>query len=123
MPLNFRLQKRQNIYEQILRIPTNWPPDILSAMYAYYLFVFSILYLYFMGDCNRNMKFGYFKASPKLKKINILFLVKCHRVITTAPSKFQINVMVTSLTEGLLDIISHLCAIKLFSVFHNSPFL
>lgn len=69
MPLNFRLQKRQNIYEQILRIPTNWPPDILSAMYAYYLFVFSILYLYFMGDCNRNMKFGYFKASPKLKKI------------------------------------------------------
>lgn len=68
MPLNFRLQKRQNIYEQILRIPTNWPPDILSAMYAYYLFVFSILYLYFMGDCNRNMKFGYFKASPKLKK-------------------------------------------------------
>lgn len=76
-----------------------------------------------MGDCDGNMKFGYFKASPKLKKINILVLVKCHRVITTAPSKFQINVMMTSLAEGLLDIISHLCAIKLFSAFHSSPFL
>jgi len=45
-----------------------------------------------------------------------------HRVIMAAPSKFQIYVMVISL-EGLLDIYSHLCPIKLFSFFHKSPFV
>lgn len=43
--------------------------------------------------------------------------MECHRVIKAVPSKFQINFMVTSLAEGQLAIISHLCAIKLSSFF------
>lgn len=48
--------------------------------------------------------------------------MECHRVITAVPNKFQIKVMVTSLAEGRLAIISHLCAIKLSSFFHSSTF-
>lgn len=99
-------------------------PDILSAKRAYYLLVFFILDLYFIGQYDKNMKFGYYKASSKLekKKKKVVFLMECHRVIRAVPSKFQIKVMVTSLAEGRLAIISHLCAIKLSSFFHSSTF-
>lgn len=73
-----------------------------------------------MGEHYRSRKFGYYKASSKVKKS--LFLMEYHRCVMAAPSKFQINAMVISL-EGLLDIFSHLCDIKLFSFFHNSPFV